>query len=397
MPSVLLVVTICVAEVLTMVGTFTFPALLPSFINEWQLTNTEAGWISGMMLGGYAVSVPVLVGLTDRYDAKLIYLGGAALAAISFAAFAFIAEGFWSALILRAVSGIALAATYMPGLRMLVDRINAQTSTRGVAIYTASFSLGTAFSFFLSGEIGGAFGWKNTFIIASVCAALAVLLVLMTLVPEIPPEPQDKTALLDFRPIFKNRAVMGYILAYGVHSWELFAFRSWLVAFLVFSFSLQTEVSSWPAPTIIASLSAVLAVFASIGGNELAEMYGRRRMIYVFLVSAGCLGLFVGFLPAAPYWFVSLIMLLYAILIQLDSAALTAGVVTVAEKGRKGATLGLHSLIGFGGAAAGPLVVGLMLDIGGGSNSVQAWGLGFASMGFVALLGPIGLWWYREK
>jgi len=136
-----------------MVGTFTFPALLPSFINEWQLTNTEAGWISGMMLGGYAVSVPVLVGLTDRYDAKLIYLGGAALAAISFAAFAFIAEGFWSALILRAVSGMALAATYMPGLRMLVDRINAQTSTRGVAIYTASFSLGTAFSFFISGLI----------------------------------------------------------------------------------------------------------------------------------------------------------------------------------------------------------------------------------------------------
>jgi MFS family permease len=90
-------------------------------------------------------------------------------------------------------------------------------------------------------------------------------------------------------------------------------------------------------------------------------------------------------------------MLLYAVLIQLDSAALTAGAVTVAEKGRKGATLGLHSLIGFGGAAAGPLVVGLMLDIGGGSNSVQAWGLGFASMGFVALLGPIGLWWYREK
>ena len=217
------------------------------------------------------------------------------------------------------------------------------------------------------------------------------------MVPVIPPEPQDKTALLDFRPIFKNRAVMGYILAYGVHSWELFAFRSWLVAFLVFSFSLQTEVSSWPAPTIIASLSAVLAVFASIGGNELAEKYGRRRMIYVFLISAGCLGLCAGFLPAAPYWFVSLIMLLYAVLIQLDSAALTAGAVTVAEKGRKGATLGLHSLIGFGGAAAGPLVVGLMLDIGGGSNSVQAWGLGFASMGFVALLGPIGLWWYREK
>ena len=190
---------------------------------------------------------------------------------------------------------------------------------------------------------------------------------------------------------------MGYILAYGVHSWELFAFRTWLVAFLVFSLSLQNETSSWPAPTIIASLTAIIAVIASIGGNELADKFGRRSMISLFLISAGFIGLFAGFLAAVPYWFVCLLMLLYAALIQLDSAALTAGTVTVAEEGRRGATLGLHSLIGFGGAAAGPLVAGLALDLGGGGENILAWGLSFASMGFVALLGPIGLWWFREK
>ncbi len=78
---------------------------------------------------------------------------------------------------------------------------------------------------------------------------------------------------------------MGYILAYGVHSWELFAFRTWLVAFLVFSLSLQNETSSWPAPTIIASLTAIIAVIASIGGNELADKFGRRSMISLFLIS----------------------------------------------------------------------------------------------------------------
>ena len=102
-------------------------------------------------------------------------------------------------------------------------------------------------------------------------------------------------------------------------------------------------------------------------------------------------------MAAAPYWFVALLMLLYAGLIQLDSAALTAGAVSVAEEGRRGSTLGLHSLIGFSGAAVGPLAVGLILDFGGGGKSIEAWGLGFATMGFVALLGPIGLWWFREK
>ncbi len=31
-----------------MLGVMSFPALLPGFITEWQLTNTEAGWINGI-------------------------------------------------------------------------------------------------------------------------------------------------------------------------------------------------------------------------------------------------------------------------------------------------------------------------------------------------------------
>lgn len=397
MHSALLVTIICVAEVLTMVGTFTFPALLPTFIHEWQLNNTEAGWIAGIFLGGYAVSVPALMSLTDRIDARVVHIAGSAVSALSLFAFAFLADGFWSALMLRMLAGIGLAATYMPGLRMLVDRFEGVKRNRGVAFYTASFSLGTAVSFFISGEVGEAVGWETAAIVAAVCAVLAILLVALTLRSVTPQEPEEQTALLDFRPIFKNRAAMGYILAYGVHSWELFAYRSWLVAFLVFSLSLQTEATTWPSPTIIATLSATIAVVASISGNELADKYGRRRMIYIFLIAAGGLGLFSGFMAAEPYWFVALLMLLYAGLIQLDSAALTAGAVSVAEEGRRGSTLGLHSLIGFSGAAVGPLAVGLILDFGGGGKSIEAWGLGFASMGFVALLGPIGLWWFREK
>ena len=38
-----------------------------------------------------------------------------------------------------------------------------------------------------------------------------------------------------------------------------------------------------------------------------------------------------------------------------------------------------------------------MLDLGGGGESILAWGLGFVSMGFIALLGPLGLWWFKEK
>ncbi len=395
--SVRLVATVCLAELLTMVGVFTFPALMPDFIAQWRLNNTEAGWIAGVMLGGYACGVPVLVNLTDRVDARLVHLGGSTLTALSLAGFALFADGFLSALVLRFLAGVGLAATYMPGLRMLMDRYDGQKQARSVAVYTASFSLGTAISFFVSGELGGAFGWQTAIWVAAVSAGLAVLLVFVSLKPVEPAKPDEQTRLLDFRPIFRNRAVMGYIWAYGAHNWELFAYRSWMVAFLAFSLTLQPEPATWGAPTLIATFSAIIAVLTSIGGSELADRCDRRRMICVYLIAAGTLGLFVGFLPALPYWIVASLMLLYAALIQLDSAALTAGAVSVAEEGRRGTTLGLHALIGFAGAAIGPLVVGMLLDLGGGREDIFAWGIGFASMGFVALLGPVAMWFLRPK
>ena len=69
----------------------------------------------------------------------------------------------------------------------------------------------------------------------------------------------------------------------------------------------------------------------------------------------------------------------------------------VAEQGRRGATLGVHAFIGFSGGAVGPIAVGLVLDLSGGGLTALSWGLGFASMGVVTLLGPFCLYWLRSR
>jgi len=380
-----------------MAGTFTYPALMPEFIDIWGLSNTGAGWIAGIFLAGFAASVPILMALTDRIDARRVHLFGSFVAMVSLLLFAFTAEGFWSALLYRALAGVGLAATYMPGLKMLVDRYEGEKQGRAVAFYTASFSMGTAVSFFLSGEIGAAFGWETAHGVAALCAGAAFLIVLFVLKPVAPEVPEEPVALFDFRPVVRNRAALGFIIGYGVHNWELFAFRSWLVAFLVFVLAQQTGPTLWPAPTVVATLSALVAVLASVGGNELAEKYDRRRMIALYMLLSGGVALFAGFLGGGPYWLAAVVMLVYAAFIQLDSAAYTAGVISVATEGRRGATLGLHSLVGFGGAAIGPLAVGLVLDFSGGAENVTAWGLAFASVGLVSFLGIAVFWALRPS
>ena len=70
-----------------------------------------------------------------------------------------------------------------------------------------------------------------------------------------------------------------------------------------------------------------------------------------------------------------------------DSAALTAAAVANAQPGLRGATMAVHSTIGFAGAAMGPVVFGYLLDAGGRDNP-QAW---FYAFGFMAALSILSI------
>ena len=67
-----LVTAVCAAQVLVQIGAYFWPALLPSMIPLWNLTNSEAGWITAIFYAAYVVAVPVLVTLTDRIDARRV-------------------------------------------------------------------------------------------------------------------------------------------------------------------------------------------------------------------------------------------------------------------------------------------------------------------------------------
>src|SRR3989304_4633163 len=99
------VVAICLAEIFGMAGVGNFPALLPPFFSEWPLTNTAAGWISGIYFAGYMAAVPALVSLTDRSDPRRIYIACTALGGISNLGYALFANGFAEALVFRAGGG----------------------------------------------------------------------------------------------------------------------------------------------------------------------------------------------------------------------------------------------------------------------------------------------------
>src|SRR5439155_10825801 len=64
------VVAMCAAQACAQIGAFGVAALLPTLIVGWSLSNTEAGWISGIYYAAYTLVVPLLSSLTDRVDPK---------------------------------------------------------------------------------------------------------------------------------------------------------------------------------------------------------------------------------------------------------------------------------------------------------------------------------------
>jgi len=78
-------------------------------------------------------------------------------------------------------------------------------------------------------------------------------------------------------------------------------------------------------------------------------------------------------------------MVLYGPIVWLDSSSLTAGTAGTAEPSRRGATLAVHSMLGYVGGFVGPLIVGFVLDWQGGM-SVSAWAAAFTLIAVLMLI-----------
>ncbi len=380
-----LAIAMCAAEVLGMLGFSTFPALIPAFEAEWGLSKTDSGWISGLYFAGYVAIVPVLTSLTDHIDPKRVILVSLVVGTAGSLGFALWAEGFWTAVLFRCLQGAGLAGTYMPGLKALSDQTEGSAhQSRYVAFYTSAFGIGAALSYIAAGEITALADWRWAFAASAIGAAAAFGIIVVALAPSRPVAAAHAAHFLDFRPVLRNRTAMRYILGYAGHNWELFAMRSWMVAFLVFAQGGAGDTETRIA-TVIAALATLLGVPASIVGNELAVRMGRRRWILMITGASMAMSVVIGYTAGISWGLAVALSLIYGVLATGDSAALTAGTVGAAEPGQRGATLAMHSFIGFMGGIVGPPAFGAVLDAVG-RDSVAGWGVAFLAVGFGSLL-----------
>jgi predicted MFS family arabinose efflux permease len=241
-------------------------------------------------------------------------------------------------------------------------------------------------SFAIAGLVGNWAGASASFLLGG-ATALGAVLIAATVMPSALPASATTAPsrrLLDFRPVLRNRAAIGWIIGYTVHTWELSALRAWGVTFLAAVCASQGAPTWLPDPTVLFKVAGLAGIAVSVTGNETAQRWGRGRVVTVAMSTAAALSLLTGWSAGAPAVLAALLVVLWNAAIYFDSSALTAGTVQAADKELRGATMGLHSMCGYAGGFIGPLGVGFLLDLVGSS---QGWGVAFGHLALITLTG----------
>ena len=392
-----ILIATCTAQLFAQMGAYTLPALLPTFIREWSLSNSEAGWLTGVFYGGYVVAVPVLVTLTDRVDPKRIYVCSLLVTLMSHVGFVFCADDFASGLLFRIMAGIGWAGTYMPGLKVLADHLHGTLQTRAVSFHAASVGVAGSMSFIIAATIESTSNWQWAFTAAAGFAGLAFILALIYMPSRVRPTEVYAEAIFNFRPVLRNHSSLAYSLGYFAHTWEMFVQRNWVVVLLVYvAAEAGTEQLIFP-PAYIPFIVGLLGTWASVSGNEIAIRTGRQRWVLgVFFSSMVALITVALASSSGFYLLVAGLCIIHGILIFADSSALTAGASGNSEPERRGAQLALHSILGYGGGFIGAVVFGTVLDFAGGQSTI-GWLAAFGSVLVVLAIGPFAIWYFKPK
>jgi MFS family permease len=391
----LLITLSCFTLVLNTMAFITITPVLPILFDEWMLSETEAGLLGGAFFIGYVTSVPILVPMTDRVLPKKIYIFSGCVGVVSCFGFAFLAEGLWSGVFFRILTGVGVAGTYMPALKALVDTLEEPQRSRAATYYTSVYAIGTALSVLSGGLFTEWYNWHVAFAVAGF-GTLAGLILGWIVLPAGKISLTRHSQAANFRQVLTNRPVIVNIASYFGHLWEVFSNRVWIVTFLVFAEASQPG-SFFVPITWLATFVALIGVPASMFSGEMANRYGREIVIRVAMVVSVCVGLAVAFTTTGPLWLIAALALAYGMAGYADTGTINTATVAAAETNVRGATMALHASVGFTGGILGSLAIGATLEAAGGKDSAHAWTAAFLVMAMGSAFGFFVRWWAGRK
>jgi MFS family permease len=393
--------TLCLAQCFIMLVFINYSAVLPILKQEWGMNNTMAGSIFSVYQLGYIASGVILSSLTDRLNTRNIFIISALWSGIANLLFALFAHDYVSALLLRALTGIGMGGTYMPGLKLVAERFEAGERGKAVGIYVGALVLGASLSLMVTGGIASLAGWRAAFVACSAGVFIGILLsffVFRGYRPTIHP----KTDSGFRREILKNKPAFLMIFGYGSHMWEMYGMRSWLAPYFtaaLVAHGVATGKATGWAAAAAAVVIGIGAISTAVTGT-VSDRLGRTATVSLVMASSALLSFAFGWLINYSPWVVMAAGAVYGYLIVAESPVFSTALTELVAPAYLGTAMGLQSLVGYSLAMISPTVFGWALDRCRGWEPIPGfageWGIAFATAGAGALAGPLFMYLLRR-
>ena len=342
-------ILLVMAEVLIFGLWFSASAILPQMTVEWQLSGADQSWMTmsvqiGFVFGALLIAV---FNFADRIPPNRLIAVCALGGATANAGIAFLDHAPAFALLLRFVTGMGLAGSYPPGMKLAATWCKEDRGL-GIGLLVGGIVLGKSIPHLLNalpflGE-GGMPPWRSVLVVTSALAALGALLVAIGvhagpfLTGVAPFNWRFAARVLSHRPT--RLANFGYL----GHMWELYGMWTWVPIFLIASYGS----AGWS--TLSARLAGFAAIasgaFGSLAAGFLADRYGRSRVTIISLVLSGACTLCAGIFFSNP-GLLTILCLIWGITVVSDSAQFSAAVSELTDPRYVGTALTVQTTLGF--------------------------------------------------
>ncbi len=334
------------AEVLAMSLWFVSAAVLAEMSAEAALSESAKAALSSAVQGGFVVGALIVAisGIADRLDPRQVFAASALAAGVANLCLLWVPIGGTEAVILRAITGVALAGVYPVGMKIASGW---GQHDRGflVGLFVGGLTLGTAAPHLLA-WLGGA-DWRLTVVVASILALISAALVLLTQLGPFhakAPKFQPRALWLAWSDVRIRRAYGGYL----GHMWELFIYWAWLGTALHQSFLMQLEEpSALSLSKLITFIAVAAGALSCVWVGLQADKHGKAELAIASLIISGLCALAFAFSFGGPVWLVALIAIVWGMAVIADSAQFSALVADYAPPEFAGTLMAFQLAIGF--------------------------------------------------
>ena len=333
------------SELLGMSLWFSASAVTPQLRSIWGLTTTEAGWLTTIVQLGFVcgTAVAAVLNLADVVPAGRLFSVSALLGALANATILAV-PGFPAALLLRFLTGFFLAGVYPPAMKMTATWFKAE---RGLAIgvIVGALTVGKATPYLVRAIPH--VGVRPVVLTSSIGAVIAAIIVATTYRDGPFPFTARPFSWHQVRDVVRVREWRLATASYLGHMFELYAFWTWIPAFLAASVAASQRFRAPRLISLLAFTTIAIGGAGSVWGGLFADKRGRERLVSISLFMSGSCCLISGFLFGGPIWVLGALSMTWGFFVIADSAQFSTLVTESVPAHTVGTALTIQTSLGF--------------------------------------------------